>query len=394
MVIGRLVRGSLAPFCAAAAIFAGVSSALMGTCGPFTDTAADTFCPFVLQIFYMGITTGTTATTYEPSGNVTRLQMSAFLSRTVDRVLRRANRNAALQHFWTPSDAGGLGVTTLFGSLFFCAADGADIWVSGNTPALLSRVRASDGRLLETTTGFAGGPGEPLAALGRILVPALPTHLYSVDPTQVLASPPAILASNLGNFPVLAAFDGVHVWTANQGSTPGTGSMSILTPGPVLPWSATTVTVGFSNPGGALFDGTSMWSVDFTLGTLLKLDSSGGILLTITVGSKPNFPVFDGTNIWVPNRLSNSVTVVRASSGAVLLTLTGNGLNSPVHAAFDGERVLVTNKDGNVVSLWKGADLSAINFSQTGANTAPFGACSDGVNFWIVLSSVSQLARF
>jgi len=41
------------------------------------------FCPFVLEIFYLGITTGTTPTTYDPSSTVTRLQMAAFLSRTV-----------------------------------------------------------------------------------------------------------------------------------------------------------------------------------------------------------------------------------------------------------------------------------------------------------------------
>ncbi|HKA35605.1 MAG TPA: S-layer homology domain-containing protein [Thermoanaerobaculia bacterium] len=71
----------------------GVSSALLGACGPFTDVAADVFCPFVLEIFYLGITTGTTATTYDPSSNVSRLQMAAFLSRTVDGVLR-ANKLA------------------------------------------------------------------------------------------------------------------------------------------------------------------------------------------------------------------------------------------------------------------------------------------------------------
>src|SRR5262249_20570220 len=73
----------------AVAVFAGASRGLLGVCGPFTDVAADAFCPFVLEIFYLGITTGTTATTYDPTGNVTRLQMAAFLSRTVDGVARK-----------------------------------------------------------------------------------------------------------------------------------------------------------------------------------------------------------------------------------------------------------------------------------------------------------------
>ena len=50
----------------------------------------------VLEIFSLGITTGTTATTYSPSENVTRLQMAAFLSRSVDGTLQRGSRRAAL----------------------------------------------------------------------------------------------------------------------------------------------------------------------------------------------------------------------------------------------------------------------------------------------------------
>lgn len=86
-------------------------------------------------------------------------------------------------------------------------------------------------------------------------------------------------------------------------------------------------------------------------GKLLKLDANGAILQTVTVGSGPQVPVFDGANIWVPNDFSESVSVVRASTGAVIATLTGNGLSGSAAAAFDGERVLITNYSGNSVSL-------------------------------------------
>ena len=36
----------------------------------------------------------------------------------------------------------------------------------------------------------------------------------------------------------------------------------------------------------------------------------------------------------------NTVGVVRAATGMVLATLGGNGLNVPLTAAFDGERIL------------------------------------------------------
>ena len=71
-----------------------------------------------------------------------------------------------------------------------------------------------------------------------------------------------------------------------------------------------------------------------------------------------------------------------------------NGLNDPFTAAFDGERILVTNFAGNSVSLWKAADLTPLGTFPTGTSTQPFGACSDGLNFWITLSGSDKLARF
>src|SRR5262245_52366055 len=109
----RVRNGLLLPFAAAAALAAGGGGALLGTCGPFTDTANDVFCPFVLEVFYMGITTGTTATTFDPAGNVTRLQMATFLSRTVDSTLKRGSRRAAANKFWTPGSSLSVGITTI-----------------------------------------------------------------------------------------------------------------------------------------------------------------------------------------------------------------------------------------------------------------------------------------
>src|SRR5215467_12344800 len=106
----------LTPLVFAGGLLAGATAALLGNCGPFTDVAADVFCPFVLEIFYLGITTGTTATTYDPASNVTRLQMAAFLSRTVDGVLKRGSRRAALDQFWTSTNGTILGATTLGGT--------------------------------------------------------------------------------------------------------------------------------------------------------------------------------------------------------------------------------------------------------------------------------------
>jgi hypothetical protein len=382
-------RRALAVLSVPVILLAGAAGALLGTCGPFTDAAADAFCPFVLEIFYLGITTGTTPATYDPSANVSRLQMAAFLSRTVDGVLKRGGRRAILDQFWTTQNATVLGVTTVGSFPEQVKADGKDVWVSNGGDNTVSRVRASDGKLLESWTG-ADTPGALLSAMGRIFVTGsgTPGKLFRIDPSQP-AGAVTTVASNLGVDAYGIAFDGSRIFTGNIGEP---GSVSIVTPGATIPWTVTTVTAGFSSVFGVLYDGANVWAADTDF--LFKLDSAAGILQTVTVGAAPGFPVFDGANIWVPNRNSNSVTVVRASTGAVLSTLTGNGLGTPMAAAFDGQRVLVTNNSGKSVSLWKAGDLTALASVGLGGATEPGGACSDGIHFWVALGPTNQIARF
>ena len=381
-------RGSLLAACVTLALLAGFAGGLLATCGPFTDVAADAFCPFVLEVFYLGITTGTTPTTYDPTGNVSRLQMAAFLSRTVDGVLKRGSRRAAMNRFWVPGPLA-LDLTTVGAFPNHPAADGADIWVP-TADSTVVRVRASDGRLLETWTG-ATTPVAALSANGKVFVTGetQPGALYRIDP-RLPAGSVTTVASNLGKAPFEMAYDGTRVWTANI-SQPG--SVSIVTPSVAIPWTVTTVTAAEFPAGGligALFDGSYVW---VTGDRLFKLDPFGAVLLTVTVGINPYLPIYDGTNIWVPNQTSNTVSVVRASSGVLLATLTGNGLNSPFAAGFDGERILVTN-DFDLVSMWKAADFSEIGSFSTGASTNPRGVCSDGINFWVTLRTTGKLTRF
>jgi hypothetical protein len=170
----------------------------------------------------------------------------------------------------------------------------------------------------------------------------------------------------------------------------------------LAPFSVNTVTTGFVNLRGILYDGANIWAADFGFNRVRKLDSNGAIVQSLPTGTGPGFPAFDGMNIWVPNRDSHSVTVVRVKDGQgnplpmafILATLTGNGLNEPAAAAFDGERILVTNNFGDSVSLWKAADLTPAGSFSTFGNTRPVGACSDGLNFWVALSGSDRLARF
>jgi hypothetical protein len=370
-----------------------------GTCGgasftlPFTDVLSSNifFCS-IAAAYFSGLTNGTTSTTYSPGDTVPREQIAAFTTRTLDQSVKRSSKRAALQQFWNIQTEGNLGLTTVGSAPSFVQSDGADLWVVNSGSASVSRVRASDGKLLETWTGASGASGV-LCAMGKVFITGhgAPGSLYQIDPTQP-AGAVTTLTSSLGDNPEGIAFDGQRIWTANTGGFNIVSSVSIVTLNPV---SVTTVTTGFAGPMGILYNGANIWVADYGDGALKKLDSSGNILLSVNVGCCPQFPAFDGTNIWVPGILSN-LTVVRATgplSGTVLATLTGNGLDEPIQAAFDGERILVTNafgKNGGSISLWKASDLTPIGTLPVGLR--PYGACSDGVNFWITLSN--KLARF
>ena len=374
------------------------SRADSGTCSgqtitlPFTDVMGNPFFCSIAQIYFQGISLGTSPTTYSPGANVTRDQMADLLARTQNSALKRGSRRAALNQFWTTEPkysitqgAGKLGTTAL-GTATQVASDGADLWVTNYNHGTVSRVRASDGKLLETWTGATSAWGV-LVAMGRVFVTGLyPGNLYVIDPSQP-AGAVTTLSSALGGNPVSIAFDGTKLWTANRD-----GTVSRIYPGE--PFFVSNIG-GFVYLNGILYDGANIWVTEGgSPGHLKKLNASGAVIATVTVGDEPYSPVYDGTNIWAPNYGSNTMSVVRPSDGVVLATLTGNGLYGPVAAAFDGQRILVANYNGNSVSLFRAADFAPLGSFATGASSHPFGACSDGLYFWVTLDIPGRLARF
>ena len=369
-----------------------------GTCGadnitlPFVDVSGGNifFCA-IAEAWISGLTNGTTPTTFSPSVDVPREQMAALITRTLDQSLKRGSRRAALGRFWTPQTLYDGGVTNVNNSPNGIVCDGEDLWVGGIDA--ISRVRASDGKLLGTWTNVTQA-FNLLVARGRVFAvgQTSPGKLYSIDPNQS-PSGVSLVSNTLGAGSRAIAYDGQQIWTAN--STDASGSVSIISftqGGP----SVTTVTQGFIRPQGIVFDGANMWVADS--GKLKKLDASGAVINTIDLGAGGvRQPIFDGTNIWAPVAGNNAISVVRAATGQVLANLTGNGLDAPVRVAFDGERILVTNLESESVSLWKASDLTPLGFFPLGgivggANIA--GACSDGISFWVTLSARNQIIRF
>ncbi len=389
---------ALAAIFGALLCFPSIASAV---CGPFTDVVNLTFCPFIQEIYNLGITLGTSPTTYDPSANVPREQMAAFLARDYDRTASRTSRRAALNQWWTttPHYDQGLGITQIYDLPKLLASDGADIWVA--TAGQIDRVRASTGESLGSYVDNAGTHAfGVLVAMGRIFATngTSPGALLMATPSSSYISNPTVVAT-LGDNPGGIAFDGNKIWTANG------ASLSIVAPASGVGWAVASITTGITEPTGLVFDGHNMWATQNESGVhgsglLLKFDSSGAILQSVGVGDGAGHPVFDGNDIWVPNFFDNSLTVVRVSDGAVVKTFSSsngnqNGLSHPNQAAFDGQNVLVTNVTGSL-SLFKAANLTAIaSFSTLGIT--PSGVCSDGVNFWVSFhdgSGFGYIGRF
>lgn len=203
-------------------------------CGPFTDVSP-AFCPFVLEMYYLGITAGTSPTTFSPDAALTRGQAAVFVSKGVNQAIARSSRRAALGQWWTTTGTESLARTVLGGSPYGVQSDGADLWVADNAGGRLFRVVASDGRFIHTWNG-ATGAYAVLVAMGRVFVTGIGEEgkLYMVDPNQGLDSV-TLVASGLGASATGIAFDGGRIWTANQGSDASEPSVSIITPSSSLP---------------------------------------------------------------------------------------------------------------------------------------------------------------
>lgn len=380
---------------------------------PFTDLGnmASGFCQAVAEAYFSGLTSGTTATTYSPEANVTRDQMAAFVTRTLDQSLKRGSRRAAHNQWWTPGSGAvlDLSATPTEAGPGGVASDGADIWVIAYVPGpgdgKLMRVRASDGKVLQTWSSFYfDGYAAPLVAAGRVFAGfgccCGGGAISMIDPRST-AGP--VTVAYLNGWPESLAFDGAKIWTANRPNPfCGVYSVSYVPVDATPPWTATTLTAGFSQPFGILYDGSHIWVTDRGDDRLKKVNKADGtVLQSIPVGTDPGHPVFDGTNIWVPNYGSDNITVVRVkdatgnplSSAFVLKTLTAPFMLGPFTAAFDGARVLVACQTQGIY-LFKAADLSFITGISTAPDTVPYGACSDGLNFFVTLNGANKLVRY
>jgi hypothetical protein len=382
-----------------------------GSCGgqvvmlPFTDTMGNFFFCQIAAAYFSGLTNGTTATTYSPGASVPREQMAAFVTRTLDQSLKRGHPRAALGEWWTNRTDSRSYTGILPNNPQFLASDGLNLWVSNTGSNTVSRSDIKTDNPICQLSGIPA-PQQIVIVSGNVFVASFqsPGKIYATDIHATTNQPIVEYFSGLGSYPVGMTYDGEYLWTASPDNGAGTGSISrvLLAFGSA----ASTFTTGFSQPRGILFDGANLWVTDSGDNSLKRVDTTtGAVLQTIALSGTVKHPVFDGTNLWIPS--GDRVFVVRAVGGlagtvplgTLLATLMGNGLNGAFQAAFDGERICVTNASTHSVSLWKATDLSPIASVNIGLTYNSRGVCSDGVTFFIGLHTVSgpfgdSVARF
>jgi len=215
--------------------------------------------------------------------------------------------------------------------------DGANVWVSNWDSGNVSKLRASDGKLLGTFT--------------------------------------------VGANPGWMTFDGADLWVpygnnllakirASDGKTLGT------------------FTVGYA-PLAAACDGPNIWITNTGDGTVTKLQaSSGNTLGTFPVGSRPTGIAFDGASIWVANRNDGTVSKLRASDGTLLGTFNVS-TSGPYGIAFDGENIWVTG--GTSIVELRASDGTQIGVFRSAA--ASIGVAFDGANVWVSLLKFNAVGK-
>ena len=130
--MSRLPRKLFAlPLALAALLAGGATRIVQDQCGPFTDVTPG-FCPYILEIYYLGITVGTSPTTFSPDDPLTRGQGAVFIAKGVNQTLARSSRRAALGQWWTTTPQWGDRIGTTAVGIFpiGIASDGADLWVA------------------------------------------------------------------------------------------------------------------------------------------------------------------------------------------------------------------------------------------------------------------------
>jgi DNA-binding beta-propeller fold protein YncE len=149
-----------------------------------------------------------------------------------------------------------------------------------------------------------------------------------------------------------------------------------------------------STADAVLFDGKYIWVAyeGRGAGYLQKLDETGQVLSTTTVGRLPIELAYDGANVWVSNYDSSSISIVNAQ-GELVKTIFLPVIAHPEGILFDGKYVWTANNGSgaNNISKFDAASMTLIANYTTGNN--PDDVAFDGTYIWVTNSNSNNVVK-
>lgn len=317
----------------------GAASVLLGACGPFGDVSS-LVCNAVLKIYFLGVTVGTSPTTFSEGDPVTRGQMALFLARTYDQVQRTENPVRLAQGLVNqPSNYeyfDDLKDPLLTGRPNGFATDGLyDYVASQDTTKIGIYVSANGVRIGSFTTGTTNNR-MVCNGIYLYITSRYGTTLKRIQLRSGMVTDPwgASLPSGTGD--ICFALDNVAVTTNSGISIENTFSNGV-----------TNVDLG-GGAYGVVFDGAYLWASGGPGGDkLFKIDVGGTIQpgYPVTLDGPVNYYMGnDGQNLWIPIKIGGTTPAIeivgmRAQSGVKV-----DELGAPLSKATDVEGIAFNGK--------------------------------------------------
>jgi hypothetical protein len=253
--------------------------------------------------------------------------------------------------------------------------DGANMWVTNYQPATVTKMRASDGTILQTITVGTQGVSYPRFLVYDNVEKRIWVTIGSDNKVKKINPDTGVIEGNydVPGFPYAAVFDGINIWVT-QGLL---GTVVKLRPsdGAVLG----TYGAGIF-PNGIAFDGTYIWITDQvsttvpfpmdTVSTVTQLRASDGAHIgTYRVGERPQWVTSGAGYIWVTNGSDNTVSrcayAIRAPT-QLAITRVNSGVSPTAGAPFN---VVVQAQDSNSTAQNVVASTAVTLSRNTGTGT-------------------------
>lgn len=181
--------------------------------------------------------------------------------------------------------------------------------------------------------------------------------------------------------PYALAFDGFYMWVAST-ATPGTVTKMTASRGEIAKTLTTADGLPASAHYGIAFDGKYIWVTNAATNSITKIAAKEATVVgTYAAGPYPYSVLYDGTAIWVSNNTvgAGSVTKLNRDTGAIAGTYAVGA--TPGGMAFDGANIWVANLNSASVSQVRAADGAVLGTYPV--NASPHFMVFDGYYVWI-----------